>query len=345
MPALGLRCALCEPNFYMDSEAYLCTECQGEYGFQTSSLTTAPFVMLYILAGVLIVALISNTVVKTRLDYNGDGRVDLHDLIYFGIKTHPAITNFLIHLVESSMVKILLTFYQIASPLALNLGVKFPPHVTQALESFNFVTFDILPSLNLSCFTLVFTSGYDAIHGLIITTLWPIAASFVILVVIPLTKAYVSGSSYLTEAKGFVYYFLLLTFVVYISTCTEIFRFFKCDDFEDIGKSYLEFDYNVSCYDNRYESTRTFVLLMIVLWPVGIPVVYAASLFRHRHILVDPPPKRKLCFARNTSGDYLLLTRSHESGIMVTEHKHKLPWTSWNEESGKYTAGDEQCVQ
>ena len=26
---------------------------------------------------------------------------------------------------------------------------------------------------------------------------------------------------------------------------------------------------------------------------------------------------------------------------MVTEHKHKLPWTSWNEESGKYTAGDE----
>ena len=73
-----------------------------------------------------------------------------------------------------------------------------------------------------SCFTLWFTSDYDAIHSLFITTLWPIAASFIILVVIPLTKARFSGGSYLTLASRFIYPFLLLTFFVYISTSRAI---------------------------------------------------------------------------------------------------------------------------
>ena len=160
------------------------------------------------------------------------------------------------------MLKILLTFYQIASPMASNLGVKFPPRLTKALDSFSFLAFDIVPSLNLSCFKLWFTSDYDAIHSLFITTLWPIAASFIILVVIPLTKARFSGGSYLTVATRFIYPFLLLTFFVYISTCTEIFRFFKCDEFKDIDRSYLEVDYSVSCDDDRYEKTKVSLLCL-----------------------------------------------------------------------------------
>ena len=338
-----LRCALCEPNFYQDSETYLCTECQGT-GFQMSSLTTPPFVMLYVFVGLSIVVLISMWILRRTLrrtlDYNKDGKVNLQDLVDFEIKTHPATTKLLRTFSESSMLKILLTFYQIASPMASNLGVKFPPRVTKALESFSFLTFNILPSLNLSCFTLFFTSDYDAIIGLCITTLWPIAASFVLLVVIPLTKARLSGSSYPTVAQRFVYPFLLLTFFVYITACTSIFQFFKCDELKDAGESYLEVDYSVSCDDYRYQNTKAFVFLMIVLWPIGVPSMYAALLFRQRHILVDPPPERKMCFAKNTSDDYLLLRRG-PSGITVTAHHHKLPWKEWNKGSGKYTAGDE----
>ena len=349
-PSPCLRCALCEPNFYKDSETYLCTECQGT-GFQMSSLTTAPFVTLYILAGLFIVVLIGGWTLRSKLDYNKDGKVDMQDFIDFGIAKQPATTKFLLRFIESSMLRILLTFFQIASPMASNLGVKFPPRLATALDSFSFLTFSILPSLNLSCFTLWFTSDYDAIDGLFITALWPLAASFVILVVIPLTKTVFSGDSYLTVARRFVSPFLLLTFFVYISTCTEIFRFFKCDEFEDISKKYLEVDYSVSCDDDRYEKTRVFVFLMILLWPVGVPAMYAALLFRQRHILVNPPPRRKVCFAKNTSGDYLLLRsdvlvgkKRSLSGIKVTLDGRTVRWLNWDKSSGNYKAGYETGI-
>ena len=115
-----------------------------------SSLTSTSFVMVYILAALLIVVLISNSILRRKLDYNKDGKVNLQDMVDFGMKTRPESTKFLLKFVESSMLKILLTFYQIASPMASNLGVKFPPRLTKALDSFSFLAFDIVPSLNVN---------------------------------------------------------------------------------------------------------------------------------------------------------------------------------------------------
>ena len=101
--------------------------------------------------------------------------------------------------------------------------------------------------------------------------------------------------------------------------CATIFSFFKCDyTFPDIDRSYLEMDYTIDCDSERYKEARWFVIIMIFLYPVGIPILYFALLYRERHILIDPPPTAKRCFFRNTDGDYM---------VFASEQR-KPPWAS-----------------
>ena len=72
-----------------------------------------------------------------------------------------------------------------------------------------------------------------------------------------------------------VYLFLLLTFLVLISSSTTIFHFFKCDAFdvpdEDGGGtvSYLAKDLSLDCDSNRYKGFVGYAVIMILVYPIG----------------------------------------------------------------------------
>ncbi len=87
-----------------------------------------------------------------------------------------------------------------------------------------------------------------------------------------------------------LYLFLLLTFLVLVQTSTTIFQFFQCQDFPEVEngtESYLRRDYSVSCLSMRYKSMRVFAVIMIAVYPVGIPLLYFTLVHRHRDILRD----------------------------------------------------------
>jgi hypothetical protein len=93
-----------------------------------------------------------------------------------------------------------------------------------------------------------------------------------------------------------------LTFLVLPSTSTRIFRAFLCETFEfDEGTSrrYLYADLTLSCDSDEYEATQTLAFAMLALWPVGIPLLYAALLWASepRH---NPPRSNHAAEPRHT---------------------------------------------
>jgi hypothetical protein len=81
---------------------------------------------------------------------------------------------------------------------------------------------------------------------------------------------------------------LLLTFLVVPSTSTRIFKTFLCDRIEyDEGETrrYLHDDLTLDCDSDEYEGTLSTALVTLVLWPVGIPVLYAALLWLSREAI------------------------------------------------------------
>lgn len=55
------------------------------------------------------------------------------------------------HVVSSQKVRIVVTLYQIVSPMAFNLGVEFPAMFTKTVSAMKVFNLDLIPSLNLEC--------------------------------------------------------------------------------------------------------------------------------------------------------------------------------------------------
>lgn len=80
---------------------------------------------------------------------------------------------------------------------------------------------------------------------------------------------------------------LYLAFVVYSPVSYKIFQAFACDELDEEG-AYLRADYSLSCMTPRHSAYEVYALIMVCVYPVGIPAVFAWLLARRRHDLVKP---------------------------------------------------------
>lgn len=75
---------------------------------------------------------------------------------------------------------------------------------------------------------------------------------------------------------------LLITFVLVPSRATQIFQVFKCDAFEYSAnevKRFLNDDLSVDCNTPSYAALRTSGLILVFVWPMGVPILYALLLW------------------------------------------------------------------
>ncbi|CAM9981073.1 unnamed protein product, partial [Scytosiphon promiscuus] len=79
---------------------------------------------------------------------------------------------------------------------------------------------------------------------------------------------------------------LLLTFLVYSSVSSMVFQTFACETLDD-GVEYLRADYRIYCTDTKHKAMEVYAGVMILVYPVGIPLLYAALLYQHRDVLSD----------------------------------------------------------
>ena len=74
---------------------------------------------------------------------------------------------------------------------------------------------------------------------------------------------------------------LFLLFVVYSPVSYTIFQTFVCDSL-DSGITYLRADYDLVCWTRTHVGYRAYAGVMVLVYPVGIPAVFAWALFRNR---------------------------------------------------------------
>ena len=74
---------------------------------------------------------------------------------------------------------------------------------------------------------------------------------------------------------------MIVTFVLVPSTATSIFKTFLCDAFEydaTVTRRWLHDDLALECNSDEYEATRETAYIMLLLWPVGVPLLYVLLL-------------------------------------------------------------------
>jgi hypothetical protein len=96
-----------------------------------------------------------------------------------------------------------------------------------------------------------------------------------------------------SPGRKVIYCFLLFTFLVLVGASSVLFEFFQCRRFElpnDEGggyESYIRRDYSIACTSERYLLYVPYTVVMVLVYPVGIPLMYALLLFNNRKVLSD----------------------------------------------------------
>jgi hypothetical protein len=116
----------------------------------------------------------------------------------------------------------------------------------------------------------------------------------------------------------FMFLFLFLTFVVLLNTTSVVVNFLQCDNFPESDEgldSFLFSDYSISCLSDRYNSNLFFCYVMIIIYPIGIPLGYFVLLFSHRNSVVE----RENCEQIDKNGCIKFLTSEYKQGFYFFE--------------------------
>ena len=101
---------------------------------------------------------------------------------------------------------------------------------------------------------------------------------------------------------------LTVSFVVVPSASTRLFQTFRCDSFEyDAAgevREYLHNDYALNCQSDEYDATRGTAIFLLIIWPVGVPLLYAALLWASRAALLKGMRTTLSDATHFLSGDY-----------------------------------------
>ena len=91
----------------------------------------------------------------------------------------------------------------------------------------------------------------------------------------------------LIVAASGVAIFLTFTYLIFASTSSAIFRTFQCRTYGDDETRYLVADKTIDCDSDLHKFWEKYALLMIGVYPFGIPFLYAILLYRKKSILLD----------------------------------------------------------
>ncbi|CAM9655567.1 unnamed protein product [Ectocarpus fasciculatus] len=252
----GPYCSICSDG-YASNLGYTCSECFGRsggivfaVGISVLAVFMAVVVIMYIMSG-----------------EAGGRRIYLFERLGWYVPLQS--------------VKIVIVSWQILTQFASAANVVYPGVYQQFLDGLKVFGFDLGWLLSAGC---VLDMDF---HGrLLAATIGPIFA------VLLLAGTYAAATRINRGAKEtlrviwdkHVFVFLLLTFLVYSSVSSTLFKAFACDEL-DGGKNYLRTDYRIECDSSKHKLFQLYAGFMILLYPIGIPVLYGVLLFRDREVL------------------------------------------------------------
>ena len=178
----------------------------------------------------------------------------------------------------------------------------------QISSAFPFLVFNVLPAnlksfytrlsvtnlnpaslLSLACFHHDLGSYFSE---LVCATTTPIALAIINAMVYLVRTTYKTASREDTQRlyEQHLQLFLMLCYLALPSVCTVIFSAFTCEtDFDSLQQvSFLQADYGTDCNSDEYRHwILPWAFTSIALYPVGVNVMYAITLFRNRYAIKD----------------------------------------------------------
>ena len=164
-------------------------------------------------------------------------------------------------------------------------NVTYPAVYKTFLNGIDAINLDIAFIASAGCLW----HGIDFHNRLLAITIWPLAVLGLMVVTYTVALRRKSACCEMVREKirnKHLSAMLLLLFFVYSSVSSTVFRMFACDDVDD-GHTYLRADYRIKCTDAKHRLLQAYAAVMIAVYPVGIPFLYAVILFHYRRVLSD----------------------------------------------------------
>ena len=90
--------------------------------------------------------------------------------------------------------------------------------------------------------------------------------------------------------RQLVSFLLLLTYLVYPFACKQLFSIFNCREIDEI--EFLRADLSVKCASSEHRTAEAFAIFMIIVFPVGLPMLYFGMLsLNHQHLYTGEETK------------------------------------------------------
>ena len=190
--------------------------------------------------------------------------------------------------------KMLCSFYQVATRVSSIYTVPMPRAVSRLLSPFEALSLNIgdvgipLQCLGLGRFEqqLLFMMLAPALLAAIVLAS-SVAFALLRRKMRSLPRARRLESGLVEPLPGL----LLLSFLVFPSVSSLAFRAFDCEEFDD-GSSFLRADYAIECAGAEYDRVTSLGWLAILLYPVGISLLYGALLYAARDSIGSERPTK-----------------------------------------------------
>lgn len=164
-------------------------------------------------------------------------------------------------------------------------NVTYPDVYEEFLRAIDFVNFDLGFLLSAGCLW----SDIDFHDRLLVNTIGPLVLTGILglTYMVALRRNDSACSAIVDKIRHkHLTVLLLVTFLVYSGVSATVFKMFTCDSLDD-GNDYLRADYGILCTDAKHRALQVYAGVMIMVYPVGIPLLYGVLLFQHRAVLAD----------------------------------------------------------
>ena len=157
-------------------------------------------------------------------------------------------------------------------------NVQYPPAYEKFLAALNVVNLNLGSTRSLSC--VVETNFYAR---LVLATIAPMAVLGALGITYRVAMVRNSHSIYAMRVarNKHISVGLFLLFMVYSPVSYTISQTFVCDSL-DSGVSYLRADYGLVCWTRTHAAYMTYAEIVVFVYPIGIPAVFAWMLFINR---------------------------------------------------------------
>jgi len=207
-----------------------------------------------------------------------------------------------------SMLRIAVGNYQVISMMPTVFKIDYPSGFETVVNVLRVLSLDILKVFSLDCtFDLTYFDKY------LLMMLTPFA---LILLICAIGK--VNGQS-LDEMLGSI---SLVLFLLYPSISAKTFELFECRDLGD-GTRLHKLDYALDCESDTYAGYEAFASLMIAMYPVGIPAIFALMTFR-RKVKLDVEVNEDATEYRHGSGAWHAVDGDEDKLSDVLEVQHQM---------------------